>query len=152
MTIVNQPEVSGPLAWIYVATTALVAALALFFGYLCLQEPIFGGLVVVIVAVEVIIISITVSLYTTHYSLTQNELILKASIFIGGTKRISMDTIESVERTLIPFGIRLFGATAYGGYYYFPNLGRAFVIMTNSMDGVLIKAKQRIYLITPRNP
>jgi hypothetical protein len=154
MSIVNKPEVSGPLAWVYIATTALVAALALFFIYLYLQAPILGGLVglIVLVVVEMIIISIVVSLYTTRYTLMQSELILRASIFIGGTKRISLDTIESAERTLIPFGIRLFGASGYGGYYYFPNIGRAFVVITNFKDGVLIKAKQGIYLVTPRNP
>ena len=154
MSIVNKPEVSGPLAWVYIATTALVAALTLFFVYLYLQAPVLGGLVglVVIVVVEMIVISIAISLYTTRYTLTQSELILRASIFIGGTKRIPLDTIESAERTLIPFGIRLFGASGYGGYYYFPNIGRAFVVITNFRDGVLIKAKHRIYLITPRNP
>ena len=154
MSIVNKPEVSGPLAWVYVATTALVAALALFFVYLFVQAPVLGGLVglIILVVVEMIIISIAGSLYTTHYTLTQSELILRASIFIGGTKRISLDTIESAERTLIPFGIRLFGASGYGGYYYFPNIGRAFVVITNFKDGVLIKAKQGIYLITPKKP
>ena len=158
MSIVNKPEVSGPLAGVYVATTALVAALALFFVYLYLQAPVLRGLVivivvlVVIVVVEMIVITIEVSLYTTRYTLTQSELILRASIFIGGTKRISLDTIESAERTLIPFGIRLFGASGYGGYYYFPNIGRAFVVITNFKDGVLIKAKQGSYLITPKNP
>jgi hypothetical protein len=154
MSIVNKPEVSGPLAWVYIATTALLAILALFFVYLYLQAPMLGGLVglVVIVAVEIIIISIAVSMYTTRYTLTQSELILRASIFIVGTKRISLDTIESAERTLIPFGIRLFGASGYGGYYYFPNIGRAFMVITNFRDGVLIRTKQGIYLITPRNP
>ena len=154
MNIVNKPVVSGPLAWFYVATTALLAALALFFVYLYLQAPVVGGFVglVVIVFVEMIVVSIVVSLYRTRYILTQSELILRASIFIGGTKRVSLDTIESAERTLIPFGIRLFGVSGYGGYYYFPNIGRAFVVIINFRDGVLIKAKQGIYLITPRNP
>jgi hypothetical protein len=154
MSIVNKPEVSGPLVWVYVATTALVAALALFLVYLYLQAPVLEGLVglVVIAVVEMVIISIAVSLYTTRYTLTQSELILRASIFIGGTKRISLDTIESAERTLIPFGIRLFGASGYGGYYYFPNIGRTFMVITNFRDGVLIKAKQGIYLLTPRKP
>ena len=154
MSIVNEPVVSRPLAWFYVATTALMAALALFLVYLYLQSRILGGLVglVVIVVVEIIIISITVSLCTTRYTLTQSELVLRASIIIGGTKKIPLNTIESVERTLIPFGIRLFGASGYGGYYYFPNIGRAFMVITNFRDGVLIKAKQGVYLITPRNP
>jgi hypothetical protein len=154
MSVVNRPEVSGPLAAFYLAMTALLAGLALFFVYLYLQAPVLGGLVglVVIVVVETIIISIAVSLYTTRYVLTQSELILRASIFIGGTKKIPLNTIISAERTLIPFGIRLFGASGYGGYYYFPNIGRAFVVITNFMDGVLIKAKQGVYIITPRNP
>jgi hypothetical protein len=154
MSIVNKPEVSRPLAWVYVATTALMAALALFFVYLYLQAPVAAGLVglVVILIVEGIIISIAISLHATRYILTQSELILKASIFIGGTKKIPLNTVESAERTLIPFGIRLFGATGYGGYYYFPNIGRAFVVITNFKDGVLIKAKQGIFLITPKNP
>jgi len=48
MSIVNKPEVSGPLAWGYAAKTTLVAALAMFFVYLYLQAPVLGGLVVVI--------------------------------------------------------------------------------------------------------
>ena len=154
MSIMNKPEVSGPLAWFYIVTATLLTILALLFVYLYLQRPIFGGLVglVVVIVVEMIIISIVVSIYATRYTLTPNELILKASIFIGGTKRISLDAIESAERTLIPFGIRLFGASGYGGYCYFPNIGRAFVVITNFRDGVLIRTKQGIYLITPRNP
>jgi len=70
----------------------------------------------------------------------------------GGTKKISLDTIQSAEKTLIPFGIRLFGASDYGGYCYFPSFDKAFAIITNFRDGVLIEAKQGIYLITPMNP
>jgi len=154
MSVVNQPEVSGPLGWFYVAIASVLAGLALLFVYLYLQSAVFGVLVglVVILVVESIIISVTVSLYTTRYLLTQSELVLRASIFIGGTKKIPLNTITSAERTLIPFGIRLFGASGYGGYFYFPNIGKAFVVITNFKDGVLIRAKQGLYLITPRNP
>ena len=154
MSVVNKPEVSGSLRWFYNATAVLLAALGAFFAYLSLQTRIVGlavGLVIV-VAVEIIIISIAVSMYRTEYTLAQHELIIKASVFVGGTKRIPLETIESIERTLIPFGIRLFGATGYGGYYYFPNIGRTFMVITNFRDGVLIKAKQGNYLITPMNP
>jgi hypothetical protein len=92
------------------------------------------------------------SIYGTRYTLTQKELVIKASILIGGTKRIPLETIESAERTLIPFGIRLFGASGYGGYFYFPNIGRAFVAITNFKDGVFIRTQRGIYLITPKNP
>jgi len=95
---------------------------------------------------------ILASIYSTKYILTDNELVLKASKLIGGSKRVPLITIDSVERTLIPFGFRLFGASFYGGYYYFPGIGKAFMFITNFRDGVLIKAKYGNYVITPRNP
>ncbi|MGD0496495.1 MAG: PH domain-containing protein [Candidatus Bathyarchaeia archaeon] len=154
MSVVNRPEVSRPLARFYVATTVLVAALGLLFVYLYLQAPQIGGIIglIVIVAVEIIMVSLVVSIYGTRYTLTRKELVIKASILIGGTKRVPLETIESAERTLIPFGIRLFGASWYGGYFYFPNIGRAFMAITNFKDGVLIKAQRGNYLITPKNP
>jgi hypothetical protein len=154
MSAVNKPEVSGPLAWFYIATAVLLAALGALITYLYVQTQKVGAIVglAVVVAVEIIIISIVVSMYRTEYTLTQRELIMRASVFIGGTKRVSLETIKSAERTLIPFGIRLFGATGYGGYYYFPNIGKTFVVITNFRDGVLIKTKQGNFLITPKNP
>jgi hypothetical protein len=142
------------LTWFYVATTAVVAALGLIFTYLYFQAPQIGGIIglIVIVAIEIIMVSLVTSIYRTRYTLTQKELAIKASILIGGTKRIPLETIESAERTLIPFGIRLFGASGYGGYWYFPNLGRAFVAMTNFKDGVFIRTQHGNYLITPKNP
>jgi asparagine N-glycosylation enzyme membrane subunit Stt3 len=154
MSVVNRPEVSRPLTWFYLATTILVVALGLVLAYFYVQMPQIVGIIglVVIVAVGIIMVSLIASIYRTKYALTQKELVIEASILIGGTKRIPLETIESAERTLIPFGIRLFGATGYGGYYYFPNVGRAFMAITNFKDGVLIKTKQGNYLITPKNP
>jgi hypothetical protein len=154
MSAVNKPEVSRPLVWFYIATAVLLAALGALITFLYVQTQKVGAIVgsVVVVAVEIIIISIVVSMHRTEYTLTQRELIMRASVFIGGTKRVSLETIESAERTLIPFGIRLFGATGYGGYYYFPNIGKTFVVITNFRDGVLIKTKQGNFLITPKNP
>jgi hypothetical protein len=154
MNVVNRPEVSKGLAMFYVATTLLIAALGLFFVYLYFRAPHIGGIIglIVIIVVEIILVSLVASIYGTRYTLTQKELVIKASILIGGTKRVPLETIESAERTLIPFGIRLFGASGYGGYFYFPNIGRAFVAVTNFKDGVLIRTQHGIYLITPKNP
>lgn len=154
MSVINKPEVSGPLAWVYNVTAVLIAALVVFITYLYLETQKIGFIIVllVIVALEMIIISIAVSIHRTEYILKQRELTMRASVFIGGTKRVSLETLESAERTLIPFGIRLFGATGYGGYYYFPNVGRTFMVITNFRDGVLIKTEQGNYLITPKSP
>ena len=154
MSVVNRPEVSRPLTWFYVVTTVLVAALGLLFVYLYLQAPQTEAIIglIVIVVVEIILVSLVASIYGTRYTLTRKELVIKASILIGGTKRVPLETIESAQRTLIPFGIRLFGASGYGGYYYFPNVGRTFMAITNFKDGVLIRTQLGIYLITPKNP
>ena len=106
-------------------------------------------LVVIAPIVEGLVLA---SLYRTRYVLTDSELVLQAPKLIGGSKRIPLETVESVQRTLIPFGFRLFGASFYGGYYYFPGVGRAFMVITNYRDGVLIKAANGNYVITPSNP
>jgi hypothetical protein len=109
-------------------------------------------LIVVLGFVEGVMVWLAVSIHRTVYILTDNELILKAPRLIGGNKRIPLETIESIQRTLIPFGVRLFGASFYGGYYYFPNVGKAFMVITNFKDGVLIKAQYGNYVTTPRKP
>ncbi len=102
--------------------------------------------------VEAIILSIVGSLHGTRYVLTDEELLIETGRIIGGNKRIPLDTVESVERTLIPFGIRLFGASFHGGYYQVPGLGRAFAAITNFNDGLLVKTRQGNYILTPRDP
>ena len=121
-------------------------------GFLHLCKP--GGIAVavVLVFVEAIMILILRSLCTTKFVLTEREVILKTTRLIGGNKTIALKDVESIEETLIPFGIRLFGASFHGGYYQVPNLGRAFLAITNFHDGLLIKTKKGNYIITPRNP
>jgi asparagine N-glycosylation enzyme membrane subunit Stt3 len=158
MSIVNKPRVSRAISGFYAVTAAFVLAVfGVVFYFILTEEPpnsVLGiaVLVVVILFVEAIMISLLISLYRTRYVVTETELILKAPRLIGGTKRVPLDTIMLVERTLIPFGFRLFGASFYGGYYYFPGVGRSFMVITNFEDGVLVKAKNGAYIITPSNP
>ena len=77
---------------------------------------------------------------------------IKTTKLIGGNKRIYLKDIASVKRTFIPFGLKLFGASFHGGYYYIPKLGRAFLTITNFNDGVLIKTRKENYIITPETP
>lgn len=159
MGIVNKPEILRSLKWMYAVITIFIPALGVILAYFpSLQTPSTAGitamvvLIVVIGFVETVMLWILASIYRTRYILTEDELILKAPRLIGGSKRIPLGTIKSVERTLIPFGFRLFGASFYGGYYYFPGVGKAFMVITNFKDGVLVKAKHGNYVITPGNP
>jgi hypothetical protein len=153
MRIVNKPDVSGTLKWFYTATAAFLAvtAIPIVYSYLQTTNPAAIVGLLVLIEVEIVMLSLLASLYGTEYILTPQKLVVKASVLIGGTKTIPLKTIESMERTHILLGFRLFGASFYGGYYYLPTIGRAFVVMTNFKDALLIKSKQGTYLITPRN-
>jgi hypothetical protein len=101
---------------------------------------------------EVVMLRILVSIYGTRYTLTDGELIIRATKLIGGDKLVDLRDVVGVERTLIPVGVRLFGASFYGGYYYIQGFGRAFVAITNFHDGVLMETKHGNYIISPEKP
>jgi len=100
----------------------------------------------------VIIFLIFRSLFNTRYILTDEELTIETTKLIGGCKRVRLDTITSIEKTLLPLGFKLFGASFHGGYYTIPAIGRAFLAITNFEDGLLLKTNKGNYIITPRDP
>ena len=94
--------------------------------------------------------------YTLTFTVTQREVAV-SGIFMRFSIRLS--NIKSVEKTLIPVGVKVAGASLLGGYYYIFGLGYARVAMTNFNDGVLITTKRKTgrgrvkhYVITPRDP
>ena len=155
LNIINEPEVSKAITWSYGGIAIFIAALIPFFVFAGFFTPMgWIGIIASIVSafVESIMLLILGSLYETRYVLTDEELVIKTTKLIGGSKRIPLKTIKSLEETLIPFGIRLFGASFHGGYYHIPGLGRAFLAITNFNDGLLIKTQHRSYIITPKDP
>jgi hypothetical protein len=155
MGMVNRPKVSEYVAGSYVTISVFIAALIAFFGYASFFTPLgILGLVAVAVSVvvEAIMLRILASIYGTRYILTDGELIISATKLIGGSKRVDLKDVVNVKRTLIPAGVRLFSASFYGGYYYVPGFGRAFVAITNFHDGVLVETKRGNYIITPEKP
>jgi hypothetical protein len=155
LNIANEPEVSNAVAWLYGGIVVFIAALMVFFAFASFFTPMgLTGIAasVVVAFVEAVMLLLLRSLYRTRYVLTNEELVIKTTRLIGGGKRISLKTIESLEDTLIPFGVKLFGASFHGGYYQIPGLGRAFLAITNFHDGLFIKTKNGNYVITPKNP
>jgi hypothetical protein len=154
--VVNKPRVSRAIAGAYLGFSIVVAAIGLSFVYIGYATPAgmsmsILGLLVLVLA-EPLFILILRSLFGTRYLLTDSELLIEATRLIGGGRRISLGNIESVERTLIPWGIRLFGASLHGGYYSVPGLGRAYLTITNFDDGLLLRGRKENYIITPRDP
>ena len=158
MGVVNKPEVSRTIVGFYAGMAVFLAVLfgvLFYFIFTDAPEGGFVGLIVLVVIapiVEGLMLWVLASLYRTRYVVTDSELVLEASSLIGGSKKIPLETIQSLQRTLIPFGFRLFGASFHGGHYYIPNIGRAFMVITNFKDGILIKAANGNYVITPSNP
>ena len=103
------------------------------------------------IVIEVVMVLLLRSIYRTRYILTDEKLVIKTSKLIGGNKTIPLKTIDSVEATPIPLGLRMFGASFHGGYYHVPNVGKTFEAITNFHDGLLIKSRTGNYVITPRN-
>lgn len=156
VSIVNKPRVSKTITGMYWGLAAFIGCIGLIFLALGILTPmgnagfIAGSLILVFV--EPILLLVIASLYRTRYILSDSDLLIRTTILIGGDKRIPLDEVESVEKTLIPFGIRFFGASFHGGHYRIPGLGRSFIAMTNFEDGLLIRTKHRNYIITPRDP
>ena len=155
MKIINKPEVSGAITLSYKALVVFIVTVTVFFSYAAFFTPMGNtGIVAAILSTfaGIIILLVLVSINRTRYILTKEELIIKTTRLIGGGKTIPLKTVKSIEKTLIPFGIKLFGASFHGGYYYVPGMGRAFLTITNFKDGLLIKTSHENYLITPSEP
>ncbi len=154
MNSVNAPEVSKTTAWMYWGIVVFMAAMALSFAFVGFFTPMgTAGIAVslLLVVIEAVMVLLLRSLYRTRYILSDEELVIRTSKLIGGNKTIPLQTIDSVEATPIPLGVRLFGASFHGGYYHVPNLGRTFQAITNFHDGLLIRSRNGNYIITPKN-
>lgn len=155
MSVINKPDVSRAIALSYGALVVFIAAVTVFFFYAAFFTPMGNiGIAATIVSafVGIIILLILASLYRTRYILTNEELIINTTKLIGGGKIIPLKAVKSIEKTLMPFGVKLFGASFHGGHYYVPGVGRAFLTITNYRDALLIKTSHGNYVITPSKP
>ena len=154
MNSVNKPEVSKSTALMYGVIIVFLAAMGLSFAFAAFLTPMgtagFAASLLV-VGIEAVMVLLLRSIYRTRYILTDKELVISTSKLIGGSKTIPLKTIDSVEATPIPCGIRLFGASFHGGYYHVPSIGRTFQAITNYHDGLLIRSRKGNYIITPKN-
>lgn len=151
--MINNPRISKWIGGIYVILTIFICVLFIVIGFgtgitsevFILQIFFFG----VMGFVVFLLIITTYSLYKTKYVI-QNGTLSSWSPF--AIIKLKVKNIKKVERTLIPFHIRV-GASLYSGRFYVPNVGWAKTIMTNLSDGVLITTNdKKHYLITPSNP
>jgi hypothetical protein len=149
------PRISRGIVWSYGALVAFIGCMTVFFACAGFLTPMGVSGVVASAGsavVGAIIFLIVRSLFNTRYILTDEELAIETTKLIGGGKRIRLDTITLIEKTLLPSGFKLFGASFHGGYYTIPAIGRAFLAITNFEDGLLVKTNKGNYIITPKDP
>ena len=152
---VNKPVVSKHVAALYASLIALIFTAGILTTVMAYRsgQPMAAAVALpAVVVAAFLLIQVLRSLYGTRYVVSDGKLIIHVSRFVGGSKTVDLSAVRSVKRTLIPFGLRLFGASFHGGYYHVPGLGRTFMAITNFSDGVLIETKDGNYIITPRNP
>lgn len=156
MKTVNKPRVSKSILRFYQGLTAFIAFLSLYSAYTAFFTPagiaMLGASFILLVLIMPLFIMVLRSINNTKYILLDKELLIDTSSIIGGNKRIPFEEIESVERTLIPIGLRWWGASLHGGHYLIPGLGKAFMTITNMSDGVLIRTQSMNYIISPSEP
>ena len=154
MSTVNTPHVAKTTVFVYTVLVVFLAAMSIGFLWSGLFTSIgTTALVFFVVAacIEAVMVLILRSLYRSRYILSNDQLVIKTTKLIGGTKTIPLNTVDSVETVSLPCGLRLFGASFHGGYYDVQNIGRTFQAITNFKDGLLIRAKNKNYVITPRD-
>jgi uncharacterized membrane protein YdbT with pleckstrin-like domain len=108
VSITNKPRISKFIFRTYIGLAAFIGCLALVFIYLAFFTS--AGLVmlgvsfILLVLIEPLFLMLLRSLSNTRYMLSDNELIIDTSVLIGGRRKISFDSIKTVEKTLYPFG------------------------------------------------
>jgi len=146
-----ETEMSRSISWFYCSTIVLLGVLV---GLITIFAPL-GTiekilLVVLFGGIDLALYYMLARAKRTLYSLNSHEIEISGAM---GTRTISFDQIETIKESAIPSGVRLFGSSFLGGWYYLPGIGRTWVSMTNFKDGVLISTQDyKKYLITPKEP
>jgi len=153
VNLINKPRISRWIGGMYAVLTIFITILfiGITFGTDIMLSPInlqilFFGITVF----AMFILSFTTcSFYKTKYVINDGILYSWSPFAVINIK---LKDIKKVERTRVPFHIRV-GASLYSGRFYIFGLGWTKSIITNLNDGLLITTKDnKHYLITPYNP
>ena len=151
--VINKPRISKWIGGMYTILTIFILILYITITFVSdiRFSPVYSQILFfgIMIFVLVLLAFITCSFYKTKYVLQKGVLYSWSPFAII---KIKLKDIKKVERTMIPFHIRV-GASLYSGRFYIPSLGWTRAIITNLSDGVLITTKdKKHYLITPSNP
>jgi len=153
--IINRPRINKWIGKMYLGILIFIiiifsTILYSFYQYAPETSPEVRPIIIgTMIFVTIILAITTIGLYTTKYKIRDGVLYSWSPFAVI---KIRLKDIKKVERTRIPFHVRV-GASLYSGIFYVPSLGWVRTIMTNLKDGVLITTKGRkYYMITPSHP
>ena len=139
------------MKWFCAATIVFLAIIAIPIAYSCFQiastEAIVG--LMVLIGVEIVMLLLLASLYGTEYILTPQK---TGHQSIRSDRRYQDDTSGENRihgKNTYTVGIQIIRRQLLRRILLLASIGRAFMVMTNFKDGVLIKSKQGTYVITP---
>jgi len=152
---VNTKETVNPTETTFVPRlsrwiTGMYWSILAFLVFMLVAIPLQVLFLVVFLPVIVVFIFIMLKAYRMRFTIGENRIIVNG---IFKKNRIEIAAIKSIDKIPMPAGVRLFGASFLGGWYYLPGIGKAWVTMGNFQDGVLISTeKNKHYVITPQDP
>jgi len=151
--MINKPRISKWIGRMYAITTIFILIL---FITITFWTDITSSSINSQIFFFGIMTFITLLMGLTTYSFYRTKYVVEDGVLYSWSPfaviKLKLKDIKKVERTLVPFHIRV-GASFYSGRFYIPSLGWTKAIITNLSDGILITAKdKKRYLITPSNP
>lgn len=151
--MINKPRISKWIGRMYTIITIFILAIfvSISLGTNISLSPLHSQIFFYGIMVFVLLL-----LGITSYSFYRTKYVINEDILYSWSPyaviKIKLKDIKKVERTIVPFHIRV-GASLYAGRFYIPSLGWTKSIITNLSDGILITTKDNNhYLITPSNP
>lgn len=142
---------SRGIVYFYTFITLLIVAIFILVTKNVLLEDIEGAPILtgIMVLVLSLFIFVNYRAYRMHFDVTQDTVIIHG---VFSTHEIKKSDIKTIQRSPVPFGFRLFGASLLGGLYYIPGVGTTWIAMGNFKDGVLLKTNNKNFFITPKHP
>lgn len=148
---VFRPRLSRWIMGMYWAILVFLAAVMTLVPAATGMDAFSGALFASVFSLALLLVAfVVVRAYRMKFTVTETRIIING---IFRKNVIEKSDVQSIEKTPVPFGIRLFGASFLGGWYYLPGIGKAWMSIGNFEDGVMITTKgKKHYVITPKKP
>ncbi len=148
----NKPRISNWIGLAYLLLAVILGGVFLIIAtrtvhYQTLAKSI---AIAILMLIFIFVVTLVVSFYKTIYKVNQGYLKSWSPLI---TINIKIEDISKIEKIIMPFYFKGYGASFYCGKFYIPSLGWTNTVITNLTDAVLIIDNEgKKYLISPSKP